>query len=426
MLHKDTTRDGSGGEAQVFSDSDRFLAKIPDLTTVPIVVVDKDFSIVYLNDAAAGLAGRTRRSAMGLRCYEVFRTESCRGDSCACARAMNTGQAALDHTVARPSGKDIHMKYDAAPLLNEKGLVEGAVATLHDLSERVEIKALVSRELGAFVSDGTGQVKNLQELSETMSERVGMIAAAAEQLLATMNDLASTAEQVEHNTHTMASSTEEMTVSVLDIARNAEKAHEVTNTAVGTVQAASTGVSSLKAAAREISKVIDTIVDIADQTKLLALNATIEAARAGEAGKGFAVVASEVKELAKQTNAATADIRNKIDAMQEATMATIEEIDKITEVIGEVNDIMGSIANSTEQQSVTTRDIAANISELSEGMADTARNVTQAAQVTSEVSQQMAQANHTVAALEKAVNLLADSSGVLQSLQDRLLRHISA
>jgi methyl-accepting chemotaxis protein len=62
------------------------------------------------------------------------------------------------------------------------------------------------------------------------------------------------------------------------------------------------------------------IVDIAEQTKLLALNATIEAARAGEAGKGFAVVANEVKALANQTNAATADIRVRLNS-HAATLA---------------------------------------------------------------------------------------------------------
>lgn len=67
--------------------------------------------------------------------------------------------------------------------------------------------------------------------------------------------------------------------------------------------------------ARKVDGVLQLIEHIALQTRVLSLNATLEAARAGEAGRGFKVVASSVKDLAKQTNEATGEIRSALSGI---------------------------------------------------------------------------------------------------------------
>lgn len=63
--------------------------------------------------------------------------------------------------------------------------------------------------------------------------------------------------------------------------------------------------SVLQDSINDLREIVKSISAIADQTQLLSFNAAIEAARAGSAGSGFAVVATEVKNLAKETRAAT-------------------------------------------------------------------------------------------------------------------------
>ena len=96
------------------------------------------------------------------------------------------------------------------------------------------------------------------------------------------------------------------------------------------------------------------IRSIAQQTNLLALNATIEAARAGTAGKGFAVVASEVKELAKETAAATERIGQRIEAIQRDTEGAVHAIEAFGALVDQVNTIQSTIADAVAEQRRTT------------------------------------------------------------------------
>ena len=169
---------------------------------------------------------------------------------------------------------------------------------------------------------------------------------------------------------------------------------------------------NLGAAASEIGKVIEVIQDIAEQTNLLALNATIEAARAGEAGKGFAVVATEVKELARQTAAATEDIRQRIEGMQSSTDVVVQSIAEMGQVIMQVDDVSRTIAAAVEEQSVTTKEIARNVAQTSTAAEAVAKGVAESAGVTREIA-------HNIADVDQAAKQVASGATTAQNAGGR-------
>lgn len=251
--------------------------------------------------------------------------------------------------------------------------VNQLVDALEKNIKQVSISAESIHEAAVEINEASG---NMELHIVQIGSEVNSVAVSSENTSNNMKTISKTAEQSSENVNMVANFTKQMISTVTEIAQNTEHANNITSNAVACVGSASQRVNELGIAAQNIGKVINTIMEIAENTKLLALNAAIEAARAGEAGKGFSVVANEVKELAKQTNAATVDIRNKIEAIQSSTDSTVSEISQISQVIDNVSNIVSNIASAVEEQSITTKDISKNISNVSQGIHDMAQSVT--------------------------------------------------
>jgi len=278
-------------------------------------------------------------------------------------------------------------KDETGQLLNAMDTMAGNLRVMFtDISRGVETLSSSSIDLAAVS-------KQLSSAARDTADKSSTVAVATEEMSTNIQSVSAAMEQSSANVNMVASSTEEMTATVNEIAQSAEKARSISEGAVKQSRFASEKMAILGESARKIGRVTETITDISEQTNLLALNATIEAARAGEAGKGFAVVANEIKELARQTAAATIDIKNQIEEMQDTTATTVADIEKISGVIAEINNVINGIATAVEEQSAASSEIANNISQASQGIAEVNESVAQSTVVVADITRDIAGIN---------------------------------
>lgn len=168
-------------------------------------------------------------------------------------------------------------------------------------------------------------------------------------------------ETVRDMMETVAAGAEELNASVREIAEAMARSRETASTAVDRVEAADQQAHRLTRAAESMSMIVQLIGNITGQINLLALNATIESARAGEAGRGFAVVASEVKNLANQAKQAADRIEQEIGNLNGISVDVVGALDAIKSAIQGVSEYVSSTAAAVEEQSTVTSEMSANM-----------------------------------------------------------------
>jgi methyl-accepting chemotaxis protein len=287
------------------------------------------------------------------------------------------------------------------------------------LTAREERQKRIDALIGSFRAAAAGIMGTMAEDASGLKQTAGELSSLSHSASGDATSASSASEQASNNVQAVAAATEQLVASVGEIAQRMGETTRVVASATEVASTAGTRIASLSTAAEKIGNVVSLIHDIAEQTNLLALNATIEAARAGEMGKGFAVVASEVKALAGQTAKATEEISSQIHQVQTSTGGAVSAIQEIGSKIKDIHEYAVAVQAAVEEQNSATAEIGRTIQDAASGTRQVASNV---ANLRSSVGQANDSADHV---LSVSQNVAVQSDKLRQTIEG-FLKEVAA
>ena len=250
-----------------------------------------------------------------------------------------------------------------------------------------------------------------RRVTEAQSDAVTRIASAVEQLVASVNEIADSAQQAAQAVDSSKGLLDQAETSMSD-------SQSATANVVTAVSGAGSTMTELSHSITAIDRVSHVIRAIADQTNLLALNAAIEAARAGESGRGFAVVADEVRKLAEQSSKQTAEITASVQEIQHVTQVALESMESAGAYVAstdaamqaarsgldivaqhgqQVASISRRIADGTREQAATGNEIAHQIDGIVGGIDRTSSAISGVTEKTAQMKAASSQLRQLIA-----------------------------
>jgi len=352
----------------------------------PIMFLDKDLRIVYINETGAKLLGKSKSEVKGEKCADLWKTTKCDTPECPCATAMRINGLHTCDNECMIGGKHMDIFCAGSPLRGDDGEIIGAFE---------------------FVTDQTAikeAMRKAQKVSEYQSTAVQTIKGALEQLA--QGDLTTEAELPDADEETqeeyavfmeLYSAISDFKGAIINLLTEVNASIEMVSSTsqelASSAEEMNASIEQVSAAIQQISRGAQNQASQVDETArvMAEMASSVESVSAkSEDARIAALAANDGATGGRETVEATVKKMEDIARVVDDSAKVIAVLGKRSEEIGEIVNVITNISDQTNLLALNAAIEAARAGEQGRGFAVVAEEVKNLAEDSREAAERIA------------------------------------
>ena len=425
-----------------------------DAVETPIMIIDDEFNIRYLNQAGAETVGLAQEDTIGKKCFNLFKTDDCNTSQCALAKAMNQDGVFTETSEAHPQGKDLIIEYTGTPVKNKKGEIVGALEVVFDNTEIEEAVDDAQRKVEYLDSIPTTVMTvdedfNVQYMNPAGAESVGRsteevqgmkcynlfntghcntnkcrVAQAMQQ--GQVSDPGDTTANLPSGEvpirYTGAPLTDEEgnIVGGLEYVLDISDEMEITQGVLELAEAAQEGRLDERADEEKFDGNYQEIVKAVNRTIDNLVDPMQDAASVMEKLANKDMTARVKNDYEGQLEDFKNDINDAADNLDEAMQQVRDSIEQVSAASDQVSSGSQQLAKASNQQANSIEEISSTLEEMSSMVKQSSDNANQANKLSDEASEAAEEGSESMEEMEEAIHEIKESSDETSEIVDTI------